>query len=99
MPLGMGRAGWAYVYGYPYPGLSYPAWNWWGGRRGWGRGRGRGLGWHRWWCIPPYIWPWPSIPKEDEIAVLEDHARVLERELDSIRKILEELKKQEVKNA
>jgi len=31
--------------------------------------------------------------------MLEDQARVLERELESIRKRLEELKKQEVKNA
>jgi hypothetical protein len=54
-------------------------------------------GWHRW--IPPYVWPWPSIPKEDETKMLEDEARILERDLESIRKRLEELKKQEVKNA
>ena len=58
-----------------------------------------GWGWHRHWWIPPYAWTWASIPKEDEIAMLEDEARVLERALERIRKRLEELKKQEVKNA
>ena len=58
-----------------------------------------GWGWYRRWWVPPYAWPWPSIPKEDEIAMLEDQAQVLERELENIKKKLEELKKQEVKNA
>jgi len=55
MPFGMGPAGWAYVYGYPYSGLPRPAWGWWGGWRGWGRRRGRGFGW-RWYA--PYYYPW-----------------------------------------
>jgi len=55
--------------------------------------------WPRYWPAVPYAWPWPPIPKEQEIAMLEDQARMLERELDSIRSRLEELKKQEVKNA
>ena len=55
MPFGMGPAGWAYVYGYPYTGLPYPTWGWWGGWRGWGRRRGRGFGW-RWYA--PYYYPW-----------------------------------------
>jgi predicted nucleic acid-binding Zn-ribbon protein len=33
------------------------------------------------------------MPKEQEIAMLEDQARALERDLDNIRKRLEELKK------
>jgi hypothetical protein len=43
--------------------------------------------------LPSFGWPWASLPKEDEIAMLEEQARILERELDSIRKRLEELKK------
>jgi len=45
MPFGLGPAGSAYVapYAYPYAGLPYPVWPWWGGWRcGWGRGRGWG---------------------------------------------------------
>ncbi len=56
-----------------------------------------GWGWHRRWWMPPFAWP--SIPKEDEIAMLEEQAGILERELESIRKRLDELKKQEVNNA
>jgi len=56
-------------------------------------------GWPRHWPVAPYTWPWAAIPKEQEIAMLEDQARLLESELDGIRKRLEELKKQEVKNA
>jgi len=54
MPFGMGPAGWAYAspYAYPYAGIPYPAWPWWGGwRRGWGRGRG-------WRWFAPYWYPW-----------------------------------------
>jgi hypothetical protein len=56
-------------------------------------------GWHRYWWIPHYAWPWMPIPKEDEIAMLEEQARIFERELENIKKRLEELKKEEVKNA
>lgn len=55
--------------------------------------------WHRRWWSPPFAWPWAPIPREEEIAMLEEQAQILERELGSIRKRLEELKKQEVKNA
>jgi len=56
-------------------------------------------GWPGYWGVTPYAWPWAAIPKEQEIAMLEDQARMLESELDGIRSRLEELKKQEVKNA
>jgi hypothetical protein len=58
-----------------------------------------GWRWHRHWGVPPVAWAWAPPPREEEIAMLEDQARILERELESIRKRLEELKKQEVKNA
>ena len=56
-------------------------------------GYGRPWGWpgYRW--AAPYVWPWAPIPKEQEIAMLEEQARILENELDSIRKRLEELMK------
>ena len=41
----------------------------------------------------PYDWPWAPMPKEQEVALLEDEARWLERDMDSIRKRLEELRK------
>lgn len=41
----------------------------------------------------PYWSPWGAMPKEQEIAMLEDQARALERDLESIRKRLEELRK------
>jgi len=99
MPFGMGPAGWAYMYGNLYTGLPYPARGWWTGWRGLGPGRGRSFGWRRRWWLPPYVWTWAPVPGEEEIAVLEGQARILERELESVRKRLEDLKKQEVKNA
>ena len=47
----------------------------------------------RYWGMPSYANPWGCIPKEQEIAMLEDQAKVLEDELNSIKKRLEELKK------
>jgi hypothetical protein len=43
--------------------------------------------------MAPYASPWAPMPKEQEVAMLEDEARWLERELDSIRKRIEELQK------
>jgi len=57
------------------------------------------LRWSRPWWGLPYPWPWVSIPKEQEIAMLEEQSRILEHELGSIKKRLENLKKQEVKHA
>ena len=58
-----------------------------------------GWGWHRQWWIPPYVWPWALPSKEEETVMLEEQARILEHELENIQRRLEELKKQEVKNA
>jgi len=60
--------------------------------------------WHPWrwpgyWWVALYGWSWAPVPKEQEIAMLEEEAQMLESELGSIKKRLEELKKKEVKNA
>jgi hypothetical protein len=45
------------------------------------------------WCAPPFGWPWTApISKEQEMAILEEQAKILESELDSIKKRLEEIK-------
>jgi hypothetical protein len=63
--------------------------------------------WHRFWhpwawhahAIPygyPYAaygYPWGAMPKEEEIAMLEEQERYLTNELDGVRKRLEELRK------
>ena len=55
--------------------------------------------WHPWrwmpryWGMTRYTWPWAPLPKDQEIAMLEEQARILEAELDGIKKRLEELKK------
>jgi len=45
------------------------------------------------WYAPwtPYA-PWGAMPKEQEIAMLEDEARALERDLEAIRRRLTELR-------
>ena len=55
------------------------------------------MGMAPYWRATPYPWAWGFIPKEQGIAMLEDQARMLESELEGIRKRLEELKKQEQK--
>jgi hypothetical protein len=93
MPFGMGPAGWAYVSSYAYlgayprPAFYYPFW----ARRGGWRGWGRGFGWRWWW--PPFAWAWALPSKEDEVAMLEEQSRILEHELERIKKRLEDLKK------
>jgi len=61
-----------------------------------GVGAGTGVG--GFW-VPPRAWAWAPIYKEEGIAMLEEQAKILEYELESIRNRLEQLKKQEVKNA
>ena len=62
---------------------SYGYWRpWWGA-------------WPGHWGSIPYGWPWASapLPKEQEIAMIEDQAEILEVMLDSVKKRLEALKK------
>lgn len=73
--------------------MSYPYWLW---------GRCRWFPWlPRWWWTGVYgpTLPWmtpygvPALPREQEIAMLEDQAKFLEEQLTEIRKRIEELKK------
>lgn len=41
----------------------------------------------------PPGWPWPTGSRDEEISLLEDEARYLERDLDSIKSKLDELRK------
>jgi len=49
--------------------------------------------WPGYWGAAPYAWSWAPIPKEQEIAMLEEQAQMLENESGRIKKRLEELKK------
>ena len=57
--------------------------------------------WHHGYRMPygyPYVgygygYPWGAMPKEEEIAMLEEQERWLTSELDGVRKRLEELRK------
>jgi len=54
--------------------------------------------WHRYrmpYAYPygGYGYPWGAVPKEEEIAMLEEQEKCLTRELDGVRKRLEELRK------
>jgi len=60
-------------------------WPWYGYWHPWG--------WPGYWRATPYAWPWAPVPKEQEITMLEEQARILESESDRIKKRLEELKK------
>ena len=100
-PTGMGPMtgrGAGYCAGSGAPGFAspIPRRGWFGfGQRMWG-GRGGGWGRGRGWHGVPYGYgyaPWGGIPQEQDTAVLEEQARALEVDLDSIRKRLEELKK------
>ena len=71
--------------------------------RGRGMGRGRGKGFKRWQATGPYVPPLTSPPlppstptvmsKEQEIQMLDSQMKALQRQLDQIRKRLEELKR------
>jgi len=79
MPRGHGRGWFGYPYGYPY---------------GW---RCRWFPWlPRWWWTGIYgpMSPY-TIPKEQEISLLQDEVKMLEQTLEEVRKRLEELKKVE----
>ncbi len=83
LPFGMGWFGW-FMFPYIANWLGY-----------WFRYYWR-FPWTFWW-LPPYI-PFtpfgvPTIPKEEEVRILEDHARILEQQLNDIRRRIEELKR------
>jgi hypothetical protein len=43
--------------------------------------------------MPPFGWPWAApVSKEQEMAILEEQAKILESELAGIKKRLEEIK-------
>ena len=84
------------AYGYPYSDWPY-----------WGRGRCRWFPWlPRWWWsgmygpISPYgagaygtpQWGMPSMTKDQEVAMLEDQASALEKELEEVKKRIQEIK-------
>ena len=64
--------------GWAYP---YPYWHHW-----YGRFAPYSFPW-----VAPYWSPWGAMPKEQEVAMLNDQARMLEEELSQVRKRLEEL--------
>ena len=62
----------------------------------WLPGRCRWFPWlPRWWWSGMYgpVTPYATIPKEQEIAMLEDQARLLKQAIEQIKKRLDELKK------
>jgi hypothetical protein len=67
---------------WPWFGFWHP-WRWSGYRMPYGYPYG-GYG---------YGYPWAAMPKEEEIAMLEEQERCLTGELDAVRKRLEELRK------
>ena len=80
------------AYEYPYGASPY-----------WGWGRCNRFPWlPRWWWsgmygpMSPYgapYWGTPSLTKEQEAEMLEDQAGALERELEEVKKRIQELKK------
>ena len=80
------------AYGYPYGASPYLGW-----------GRCRRFPWlPRWWWSGMYgpmsphgapYWGAPSMTKEQEVEMLEDQAGALERELEEVKKRIQELKK------
>ena len=67
---------------WPWYGFWHP-WGWPGYRMPYGYPYG-GYG---------YGYPWGAMPKEEEIAMLEEQEKYLTSELDGVRKRLEELRK------
>jgi len=59
----------------------------------WSWGYPWGWRWPRYWGVTPYGYGWPwTMPRDQEIVMLEDQERCLTRDLNVIRKRLEELK-------
>lgn len=98
-PAGMGpmtgRAA-GYCAGYPTPGFMNP----YGMRFGRGMAWGRGGRWHRWnfpyahpYAMPPYPYygQAPYSAPEEEMEMLQEHAKVIEDQLNGIQKRISEL--------
>jgi len=88
LPRGFGFWLWWLTAPYLSP---YSQWFWW---------RCRWFPWlPRWWWtgiygpLTPFTWQ-PTLPKEQEIAFLEDQKKLIEKELSQINKRLEEIKKE-----
>ena len=103
-PWGLGPKsgrGLGYCSGYPYPGYMNPRPGFLFGR-GLGRGFGRGRGFWRagygrcWGYFYPPVAPftYPPFTQDEEVAFLEEQAKILEDQLGQIQKRLDELKKQ-----
>ena len=78
---GYGAFGWGRSFGNPYPFCRWFPWLprwWWTGIYG---------------PLTPFTWQ-PTLPKEQEIAFLEDQKKLIEKELSQINKRLEEIKKE-----
>ncbi len=82
-------------------GRGYCASPGWGSRPRYGWGSGFGRGWrHRFWAtgMPgrgwwgPPDWYGPGLSREEEMAMLQEEAEYLEKELKDIRKKIDELK-------
>lgn len=82
MPFGMGPAGW-FMWPYMAQWLQY-------GYPYYGYSYGTPF-----YGYPGYIAPYPSMPKEQEISMLQDQAKAMEDELNRIRLRIEELQKAE----
>jgi len=72
---------------------------------GMGRGGGRGMGFRRWQSAAPFVpqapaytpagqtFPTPRMSKEQEILMLKDQMKIIQQQLDQIKKRLKELEK------
>ena len=102
-PLGLGamtgRAA-GYCTGYPVPGFMNPIMEYPGYGRGLGRGMRRGLG-YRYMPYGPTAFGYnPAITAEEELSMLKEHTKLLQKQLEKIQKhvkTLEEESKQEKK--
>lgn len=95
---GTGPAGFGPMSGWSHGCCVQPGWRAYP-RYGWGGGYGRGWR-HRFWAsgVPERMWHWslydyPYFTAEDEIEWLKRESQFLEKELEAIRKRIEELER------
>ncbi len=79
MSYGVGRFGWT----------CFHPWH----HHSWHHCHGGPDPYYDWPVAAPYRAPWGAVPKDQEMAMLEDEARALEEELSQIKKRLEEIKR------